>query len=279
MIDQATELRKLVLRSMRERTAAAGPPSRLLVLAGGKPGVGVTTLAVNLAIGLADQGLRVVVVDADLYRNDVALLCGVGKPASVVSVVTARPDIHELLQRGPAGIQIVPALWKANEKTDVTATTQERLLRQFRALGLHADVVLLDVGSGVNDFTRRFSVAADDLLLITTPSSKAILGGYARIKTAWRNLTKTVPWLVVNFCGDAERAAQVHRPMNESCERFLGTQIRLLGYVPDDEAARRAATAALPFLLGSPACPAGRAVQRLAVNLAANWPDSFRHVA
>ena len=80
MIDQATELRKLVLRSMRERAAAAGPPPRLLILAGGEPGVGVTTLTVNLGIALADQGLRVVVVDADVNRADVARLCGLPLP-------------------------------------------------------------------------------------------------------------------------------------------------------------------------------------------------------
>ena len=65
------------------------------VLAGGKGGVGVTTLAVNLSVGLADQGARVVVVDADLYRSDVAVLCGIAERSTVEDVLIARRDVHE----------------------------------------------------------------------------------------------------------------------------------------------------------------------------------------
>ena len=74
MIDQATELRKLVLRAMREQPIITGPPPRLIVLTGGKSGVGVTTIAVNLSVALAEQGSRVVIVDADMHRSDGASL-------------------------------------------------------------------------------------------------------------------------------------------------------------------------------------------------------------
>ena len=122
---------------MREKTAAAGPPPRLMVLVGGKGGVGVTTLAVNLSVGLAEQGARVVVVDADLYRSDVAVLCGIAERATVEDVLIARRDVHEVLQRGPAGIQIVPGLWAPGEAADCSDTAQERLLRQFQTDSVH----------------------------------------------------------------------------------------------------------------------------------------------
>ena len=100
MIDQATELRKLVLQSVRQHVAAAGPPPRLMVATSGKGGVGVTTLAVNLSVALAQQGSRVVVVDADLHRSDAATLCGLSEQQSVGDVVTARRDIHETAVTG-----------------------------------------------------------------------------------------------------------------------------------------------------------------------------------
>ncbi len=53
----------------------AGTCPRLVVFSGGKGGVGVSTLAIHIAIALVDQGLRVVLVDADLYRADIAPLC------------------------------------------------------------------------------------------------------------------------------------------------------------------------------------------------------------
>ena len=111
MVDQATELRKLVSQADRDPADEAGRVPRLLVLSGGKGGVGVTTLAVNLSVALSRRGNRVVLVDADLYRADVATLCGLEERGNVADVLSARRDIHEVLQRGPAGIQVVPGLW------------------------------------------------------------------------------------------------------------------------------------------------------------------------
>ena len=74
MIDQATELRKLVLRAMRAQPITTGPPPRLIAVTGGKRDVGVTTIAVNLSVAMAEQGARVVIVDADAHRSDVAAL-------------------------------------------------------------------------------------------------------------------------------------------------------------------------------------------------------------
>ena len=278
MIDQATELRKLVLRSMRERAAASGPPPRLLILAGGEPGVGVTTLTVNLGIGLADQGLRVVVVDADVNRADVARLCGLPHRALAADVRIARTDIHEVLQRGPAGIQIVPGLWAPGEKVECDSKMWERLLRQFRNLGPHADVVLLDVGSEGN-FLRRFTSVANDVLTITTPDAQTDLASNIRIRSALRGHGKTTAWLVVNRCGHEGQAADIHRRMDRASQELAGTTVRLLEQIPDDDQARQAAAAALPLLLAAPNCPAGRAVHRLANALASDWPDSSRHVA
>jgi flagellar biosynthesis protein FlhG len=279
MIDQATELRKLVLRSMRERAAAAGPQPRLLVLAGGRGGVGVTTLAVNLAMGLADQGLRVVIVDADVCRNNVAVLCGISQRPHALDMLIARRDIHEAMQLGPSGIQVVPGLWAPGEKAESSPLVQERLLRQFRNLGPHADVVLVDVGSSPGEFTRRMAAVASDVLLITTPDVATIMDSYSRVKVLLKSLGKSTPWLIVNFCNDAAAANEVHHRMHESCVRFLGVGIRLLGCVPDDQEAQVAGETSLPFLVRSPGCAASMAVQRLAATLACETPDTSRHVA
>ena len=252
---------------MREKTAASGPPPRLLVLAAGKGGVGVTTLAVNLAIGLAEQGARVVVVDADLHRNDVAAICGIPQPETTANAMVARRDIHEALQRGPAGIQIVPGLWAPDERDDGNMLTQDRILRQFRMLGPHADVLVLDVGTGPATIVRRFLAAADDILVITTPDSVSVMDTYSRIKSSLAGIGKSDLKLVVNRCMEEAESSDVHQRIDQSCRRFLGFGIALLGVVPEDDRARQATGDSVPFMIAAPGCPAARAVQRLAATL------------
>ena len=148
MLDQATELRKLVLRSVREPPADGSPSPPLLVVCGGCSGVGVTTLSIHLAVALSGQGCRVVLVDADLHRPRVASACGLSGEAGIAEVLAARRDIHEVLQPGPGGVQVIAGRASAGHPADWGEVAQQRLLRQLKKLGRHADVIALDAGSG-----------------------------------------------------------------------------------------------------------------------------------
>ena len=278
MIDQATELRKLVLRAMREQPMVSGPPPRLIVLTGGKGGVGVTTVAVNLSVALAEQGSRVVIVDADRNRSDVAMLCGLSDSHQGTNLLDASRDIHEVLHPGPAGIQILPGLRvhglnepgrndNGPQNRNVGEISYERLQRQFATLGRHADIVLLDLGSGSGELIRRFSSAADEVLLVTTPDSVAVMDAYARIKTDLLSASKKSLRLVVNFTTDAAQALDVHSRMDSSSQKFLDAAIAFAGHVPQDDAVSRAAATCIPFVRGEPMAPASQAIDKLASTL------------
>ena len=179
MVDQAAELRNLVSQASRDTHVSCGPRPRLVVFSGGKGGVGVTTLAINVAISLVDQGLRVVLVDADLYRADVATLCQLPERGHVGDILSARRDIHEVLERGPGGILVVPGVWAPDHEIPFSQHAQHRLVRQIQSLGRHADVVLIDVGSASAEAVQRFWFGADEVVLVTTPDSVSVMDCYA----------------------------------------------------------------------------------------------------
>lgn len=270
MIDQATELRKLVLRAMRAQPITAGPPPRLVVLTGGKGGVGVTTVAVNLAVALAEQGSRVVIVDADMHRSDVATLCGLSDYQTGTNLLEASRDIHEVLHPGPAGIQILPGLrvHGLNEpglgKHSAGEISFERLQRQLATLGRHADIVILDLGSASGELIRRFSSTADEVLLVTTPDSVAVMDAYTRIKTDLALASQRSLRLVVNLTASASQADDVHHRIDSSSQKFLNAAIAFAGHVPKDEAVSRGAARSIPFVRGEPMASASRAIDKLA---------------
>jgi flagellar biosynthesis protein FlhG len=261
MIDQATELRKLALLALREQPIAIGPPLRLIALAGGKPGVGVTTVAVNLSVSLAEQGSRVVIVDADSKsnRSDVAALCGLDKDEYKRTTIAARPDIHAILHPGPGGIQIVPGLHGSDGEIGC-----ERLHRQLSTLGRHTDVVVMDLGSQSGELQRRFSMTADEVLLVITPDDEAIMEAYSRIKADSSLASDRSLRLVVNFAENREHAEDVHRRIDRSCRKFLKSTIEFAEHVPFDDAATRGATSRIPFVIGEPMSQAARSLAQLA---------------
>jgi len=266
--DQANELRQLV-RSQPHPRLGSGRAPEIIAVTGAQHGVGTTTTSVNLAMALALAGRRVILVDADLERGTVAQFCGITERSSVVDVLSGRRSIHEVLLRGPVGVLVVPGVWAPGSVADCSATAQQRLIDQLRGLAVHADVVVIDTGSGRNGFVRRFWQAADAPLVVTTPEPVAIMECYATIKVLLAGTASIAVRTLINRAPTVERATEVQQRIASACRRFLGVAATAAGYVPEEPLAARAAETATPFVLSAPHCEGARAMERLA---AALWP-------
>lgn len=273
MPDQAAELRKLVLRAAREQVRDSGPIPRTIVLTGGKGGTGVTTLAVNLSVAFAEQGARVVLVDADPHRADVAALCGVNERGDLSDVMSLRRDIHEVLVLGPAGIQLVPGLWAPGSRFVYSARQHDRMLKQLDSLGRHADLVVVDVGSSTHESVRKFWQHAQRIVMVTTPDDLCVMDTYATIKSLVGAGEELPIHLLVNQTNALDQSLDVHRRIDHSSRRFLGRGIGWLGSVPLDPAVVEAARIFCPFLLNGKQSAARLAVEQVATRLLADLND------
>jgi flagellar biosynthesis protein FlhG len=263
-MDQATTLRRLVLHSGRTLGGDAGPPPRLVVVSGGKVAVGATTLAVNLSVALAGHGSRTVLIDADL-RADVAAHCGLSASVGVTDVLLGRKDIHEVLQRGPGGTQVAIAADTAEARNAWTDRTVQRIIRRIQSLGRHADLVVIDTGTSGGQSMLPFWQAADEVLLVTTPDAVAVMDSYSTIKTLLTRTPARPPLrLVVNQAEDADEAADVHRRIDHSCQRFLGRNVPLAGWTPPDDRTLAAHRRGQPLVVAAPQSPFAAAIDRLA---------------
>lgn len=258
MNDQADLLRRLVDRHA-EPEATAGPRPRLVAVAGGKGGVGTTTITLNLAIALAQSGYRTVLVDADLTGGDVQHLCQLPASYCIADVLAGRRTIHEVLQRGPAGVQIVPGVWALGEAADASPTNIARLLNQIHALAAHADVVVIDAGSSLTRAARTLWQAADQVLLVTTPDTVSVMDAYAAIKVLMAGQPLDAVKLLVNQTHDAAIARDVGERIGRACRRFLGHNVASAGHLPP---LSRGASAL--FVRDQPAGDAAALLERIA---------------
>src|SRR5262245_50920653 len=206
--------------------AAANHGHGMLVVSGGRQGVGATTLAVDLAKLLAEDGRRVVLVDANVQRADVAAKTSLAGGLGIGDVLAGRQTIHEVLQRGPAGMHVLVGTATAETQAGLNERAIDRFLRQLRTLGPHADWLIIDAGNQPSELTARLWTAAYRVLLVTCPEAAAVMDTYALVKTLLsQHALRQAPALVVNQSPDEATSADVHRRIDQSCRRFLGLSV------------------------------------------------------
>lgn len=261
MHDQAQELRKLMKQvasaARQRRTEPPAPPSaavastedppstrpHLLVIAGGKGGVGVTTLSVLIARQLAREQQRVALIDFDTQRGDVAAMTGVLPTANIDDVLQARLSTHDALQPGPDGILVLPANWLGEQVPPYSPAMVECFVHQLLHLGRVTDWVVVDAGNGDGmSLWQPLWTAADVVAIVTTCDAVAVMDAYAIIKQQFGNRPHDVAALkiqaLVNQAADREQAFQIQTRLALSCRRFLNTDIASAGWVPCDQALR-----------------------------------------
>jgi len=139
--DQAQSLRELVWR--------AHSVARVLAVTSGKGGVGKSNTSVNLAIALARQGKRVILIDADLGLANVEVLMGFNSVYTLQDVIDGERGIRDVLVRAPGGIQVVPGTSGLAKMADLPTSARQNVLKGLR--DLHDQVTAPPVSDGLED--------------------------------------------------------------------------------------------------------------------------------
>jgi flagellar biosynthesis protein FlhG len=270
MHDQANDLRRLVRQAISSGNEASANRPKLIVVSGGKGGVGTTTVAVNLAVALVRRGSRTVLVDADTHGSDTRILCRLDELYTVADVLSSRRTVRESLQPGPGGIQVLPGAWAEGDISECSPQAQERLVSQLLDLGNRADSVVVDAGDGSNRLIKRLWQAADLVLLVTTSELASVMDAYASIKVlaAADDSIRIQP--LVNMTAAPAEVDEVFGRLNRACLRFLGIHLNNADWLPADPQVVLAGKAEKPFVLSAAASPATLQIRRLAEATAQN---------
>jgi flagellar biosynthesis protein FlhG len=267
MHDQASELRALVRKGTLPAAAVPSASPRLLVVGGGARGAGTTTIAVNLAVVLAQQRYRTVLVDLD-PRGAACRLAGVEARCPLTDVLEGRRSVREELQPGPAGLDVFLAAWPLAEARKPPDTTYARLVEQLRKPDIGADFVVVDAGNRTGWLTQRFWQAAPMVLLVMTPEPASVMAAYASIKLLASERasgpdSSVVIHTLVNKAPRGSVARQVHARVAQGCLRFLGIEVGGAGFVADDPRVPAADRAGRPVVICTPRCTSARQVRTL----------------
>jgi len=152
-----------------ENTGATSAKSKVVLFFGPKDGVGKTTLAVNMAIKLAQKNNKVVILDFDLQSGDVGILFGMNPKNTILELVQEQNNpnvdtIRQFLSLHLSGVSFLPNPHSPEYAATITARQVESIIA---ALRVYYDYVLVDTVSGFEDISASCIDCASAVLFVT----------------------------------------------------------------------------------------------------------------
>lgn len=274
--EQRAELKERLKGSAAERGIPFNDENsltRVYAVASGKGGVGKSSVTVNLACALAAKGLRVGIVDADIYGFSVPGLMGITQAPTRVDEMILPPVAHDVkvisIGMFVAGNQ--PVAWRG--------PMLHRALEQFLGDVYFGDldILLLDLPPGTGDIAISVAqlLPKAEILVVSTPQAAAAdvaeRAGAIAVQTGQK------------VAGVIENMSFLTLPDGSTMELFgsgggeilakrlsqtVNSPVELLGQIPLDVALREGGDAGLPIVLSNPQSAAAQALLGIADKLA-----------
>lgn len=253
--------------------AQPGSLTRVFAVASGKGGVGKSSVTVNLAAAMAARGLKVGVVDADIYGHSIPRMLGVtDRPTQVQDMIMA-PEAH--------GVRVISIgmFTPGNEPVVWRGPMLHRALQQFLAdvYWGDLDVLLLDLPPGTGDVAISVAqlVPNAEILVVTTPQQAAAevaeRAGTIALQTRQRiaGVVENMSWLPCPHCGEQVDVfgSGGGTKVAEALTRAIGAEVPLLGQVPIDVRLREGGDEGVPMVLTNPEAPAAVVLTGIAERL------------
>ncbi len=270
--EQRAELRRTLRGTDAEPTipfAQASSLTKVFAIASGKGGVGKSSVTANLAVALAADGLRVGVVDADIYGLSIPRMLGVDRPPTKVDDMLLPPVAHDVkvVSIGMFVPPGQPVVWRG--------PMLHRALQQFLAdvFWGDLDVLLLDLPPGTGDIAISVAqlLPGSQIVVVTTPQDAAAevaeRAGSVAVQTRQQvvGVVENMSWLEqpdgsrLELFGSGGGARVAHR-----LTELTGGDVPLLGQIPLDVALREGGDVGEPVVRSHPSSPAARALVQIA---------------
>ncbi len=241
--DQADTLRQLA-RNARRSQQDADPSSgrkgshdgiRVISVTSGKGGVGKSNVVANLAMALAEQGKKVLIIDADLGVGNLDVLLGLSPQYNLNHVLSGEKSLAEIIVEVNPSIKLIPAGSGVQEYTSLGQHEKLKLLDELDMLEEDFDIMIIDTEAGISENVTYFTVAAQEIVVVVSPEPTSITDVYALIKLLATRYSEHHFKVLINMARDSEDALEVFRKLANVAGRFLDISLDYLGCVVRDE--------------------------------------------
>jgi ATP-binding protein involved in chromosome partitioning len=225
----------------------------IIAVASGKGGVGKSTVAINLALGLRDLGLKVGVLDADIYGPSLPKLLAIREKPQTVGGTRLKPIVRHGLATMSIGFLIeeeTPMIWRG--PMVMSALTQ--MLREVEWGTLDVMVVDMPPGTGDAQLTMAQQVPLKGAVIVSTPQDLALIDArrgiamFRRVNVPVLGIVENMSTFICPHCGERSDIFG-HGGARQEAERL---SVPFLGEVPLALPIRETSDAGAPVVATAP---------------------------
>ena len=254
--------------------------TNLLAVASGKGGVGKTWFSVTLAHALTKMGKKVLLFDGDLGLANVDVQLGLMPKRDLNDVIRGRLGLDKVIQHyDEGGFDIIAG---RSGQASLSALPSQRLAHlrdQLLEVADDYDIVIADLGAGVDRTVRMLSASAVRTVLITTDEPTSLTDAYAFIKLGnAAGMSKNIS-IVVNMAPTEMEGEKTYKTILKACSNFLRLKPPLAGMVRHDPKVKESIRHQTPILIRSPNTQAAEDVEAIAKHVWKTIADATKAAA
>jgi ATP-binding protein involved in chromosome partitioning len=261
-------------RSPARRGGPGGGPAgipgveAIIAVASGKGGVGKSTIAINLALGLRDLGLKVGVLDADIYGPSMPKLLAIRERPQTIGGTRLKPIERHGMPVMSIGFLIeeeTPMIWRG--PMVMSALTQ--MLREVEWGALDVMVVDMPPGTGDAQLTMAQQVPLKGAVIVSTPQDLALIDArrgiamFRRVNVPVLGIVENMSYFICPHCGERSDIFS-HGGARAEAERL---SVPFLGEVPLDMEIREKSDSGLPVVATAPDGPYAKIFRDIAARV------------
>lgn len=240
----------------------------IVAVASGKGGVGKTWFSISLAHALANSGKKVLLFDGDLGLANVDVQLGLMPKRDLNDVIRGRLSLGDVVQRYEDGKFDIIAGRSGQASLSSLPSQRLAILRdQLLELAATYDVVLIDLGAGVDRTVRMFSASATQTLLVTTDEPTSLTDAYAFIKLGSAAGVSRNVNVVVNQAATPIEGQKTYRTLLKACENFLRLSPAIAGIVRLDPRVKDSIRHQTSIFVRSPNTEAAEDVEKISAGV------------
>lgn len=230
---------------------------RTIAITGGKGGVGKTSVALNLALTLARQDKRVLLLDGDTDLANVSIMVGLYPRKTLANVMAGECRLEDIILKTDYGLHIVPGASGVQECMDMGPAESLSILRALYNLENRYDYVITDTAAGLQAAGLHMIAATELACMVVTPDPASLTDAFSLIKVLRRRGYTRIPSILVNMAQGASQARSVFQRLDAAAQRHLDISLHYMGGIWRDETLRQSVLNQKPVALlpvSDPSC-------------------------